>query len=126
VAASADQPTALSYAAAAVGGMVIFLLVGYLTYDATRSKAPPHLTAVVVRGDVREEGGLFYVPVVVTNEGDQAAVEVIVETVGGGGESSVQSAIDFLAGGESHRIVAVVPGPPGDAFATRVVTYQEP
>jgi uncharacterized protein (TIGR02588 family) len=126
VATRGDQPTAFSYAAAAIGGALTLLLVGYLAYDATRSKEPPRLSAVVVAAEVRVDGGRSYVPVDVTNEGDRAAVQVVVETGGEGGQATVQSVIDYLAGGETQRVVAVVTPTPGGAFQARVVGYQEP
>jgi uncharacterized protein (TIGR02588 family) len=121
-----DEPTAFSYVAAAVGAGLTLLLAGYLAYDAVRSEAPPRLRAVVVAAEVREDGSQSYVPVDVTNAGDRAAVQVVVETTGEDGEATVQSVIDYLAGGETRRVVAVVPTSPGGAFRARVVGYQEP
>lgn len=121
-----DRPTAFSYAAAAASGALVVLLVGYLAFDALRAKTPPRLTAVVVSAEVRRDGGQAYVPVEVVNEGDLAAAQVVVETGPEGVAGSTQTAIDYLAGGERRRIVAILPASPDAAFRARVVSYQEP
>ena len=126
MAARGEQPTTLSYVTAAIGGSLTLLLAGYLAYDAMRSKGPPRLSAVVIAAEVREDGDVSYVPVDVRNEGDRAAVQVVVETTGEGGQATVQNVIDFLAGGETQRVVAAVPATPAGAFRARVVGYQEP
>jgi uncharacterized protein (TIGR02588 family) len=127
MAAQTDAPTPISYFAAAVSGALVALLVGYLALDAARSKTAPRIGVQIVGAEMRNADGRTYVPIEVVNEGDRSATEVVVETESAGApEAPTQTVIDYMAGGEARRIVAVVPSAPGVAFHVRIVSYQEP
>jgi uncharacterized protein (TIGR02588 family) len=120
-----DAPTPLSYAAAAVSGLLIVGLMGYLTVDAFSPSSPPRITAAVVTEDIRRDDGQSYVPIEVANEGDDAAAGIVLEVAPEAG-AGLQTVVDYLAGGESRRVVALVGSERADSFRVRVVSYQEP
>jgi uncharacterized protein (TIGR02588 family) len=121
-----DAPTPLSYAAAAVSGLLIAFLMGYLAYDALSSSSPPRITAAVVSEEFRRDDGQSYVPIDVANGGDEAATEVVLEIMPEPPGAGLQTIVDYLAGGESRRIVALVGSGAAGSFRVRVVSYQEP
>lgn len=121
-----DAPTPLSYAAAAVSGLLIACLMGYLAYDAFGPSSPPRITAVVVTGEIRRDDGQSYVPIEVANEGEDAASGIVLEVAPEAADAGLQTIVDYLAGGESRRVVALVRSDRADSFRVRVVSYQEP
>lgn len=126
VARTDDAPTFVSYIAAAVSGALVVLLMGYLAYDAYGPVAPPRITAQVVSQEIRRTDGQAYVPVEVANEGEDAAAQIVVEVAAEESPDGIETVIDYLAGGESRRIVALVTGEASSSFGARVVSYQEP
>lgn len=121
-----DAPTLVSYVAAAVSGILVACLMGYLIYDSYGPVAPPRITAVVVSHEIRRTDGQAYVPVEVANEGEDAAAQIVVEVAAEEAPDGIETVIDYLAGGESRRIVALVTGEASSTFGARVVSYQEP
>jgi uncharacterized protein (TIGR02588 family) len=121
-----EQPTALSYATAAVSGAIVLALVGYLTFHALEPGSPAAITADVVPADAWRRDGLLYVPIDVHNAGGRPASEVVIEMrleADGGGETT----IDYLAGGESQRIYMTAAASADAArVIARVVSFQEP
>jgi uncharacterized protein (TIGR02588 family) len=124
--ARGDDPTVLSYIAAAVSGVLLACLVGYLAYDAFHATDPPRIVVAVSEDEVRLVDGHAYVPVDIVNEGDESATQIVIEVSGEGAVEGLETVVDYLAGGESHRVVALVAnGAPG-SFRARIVSYQEP
>lgn len=121
-----DHPTIVSYVAAAVGGLLVVLLLAYLAWGALTPDPPASLRATVVEGEPRREAGVAYVPVDVANDGGEAVAQVVVEVAADGSTAGIETVVDYLAGGESRRIVALVAAAPEGAFRARVVSYQEP
>lgn len=124
----AEETSRISIVGAVVSGAVVALLLGYLIVLAVGTDDPPLITARVVDAEVRQRGGATYVPVEVANGGTLAAAMVILETgLDGGADETTTTTIDFLAGGESRRVYAVLPTASGAGPAwVRVRSYQEP
>jgi uncharacterized protein (TIGR02588 family) len=122
-----EKPSDLSRVVALVSGIVIAVLVGYLTLEAFRDGSPAIIALEIVAGEGWTEGGSAYVPVDVRNTGGRTAAQIEVETrfETPGSEPLVKrTVIDFLAGGERRRFYAV--GPVGTQPTARVIGFQEP
>lgn len=122
-----ERPSDLSRVVALVSGIVIAVLVGYLTLEAFRDGSPAVIALEIAAGEGWSEGGSAYVPVDVRNTGGRTAAQIEVETrfETPGSEPLVKrTIIDFLAGGERRRFYAV--GPVGTQPSARVIGLQEP
>jgi uncharacterized protein (TIGR02588 family) len=119
--------------------LIVAVLVGILTVDQLRGPGrEPRLTATVRREEVRQEGEAYYLPVEVTNGGDQAARDVRVRiTLGppaggaGAGEAEVSELqLDFVPGGGRAGGAAVFRQDPrragGGGPAAVVTSYVDP
>ncbi len=78
-------------------------------------------------GAARNDGGQFYLPFVLTNEGDQTAAEVTVEGRIGdaGNEETSTTTFDFIPGHARQEGVLVFSGDPATA-QLRVASFQRP
>ena len=78
-------------------------------------------------GAVRNEAGLFYLPVTVTNEGDTTGAQVTVEgkLKGAEKEESASTTFDFIPARSSAEGILVFMSEPGSA-EVRVISYQQP
>jgi uncharacterized protein (TIGR02588 family) len=101
---------------AAVVGAVIYLTV-------TRGDAPPSFTAEPQTAERRGDGGVFYLPVTVTNTGDEPAqqIQVRVELQSGEQTETAVFTIELLAAGESEDGTAVFQSDPAQGDVTAVV-----
>lgn len=124
--ARVEKTTAVSHVAAAVSGLLVVCLAGYLAYDAWGPMSLPTITAAVDVAETRRIEGVSYVPVEVTNSGETSATQVVVELTGEGLDVGLETVVDYLAGGESHRVVVLVTNGTTSSFHARVVSYQEP
>ena len=81
----------------------------------------------VERGVIRNEGGLFHLPVKVTNVGGLPAEQVRVEGKlnNEGKEESTVTTIDFLSVRAEEEIVMIFRGEPS-AAVVQVVSYRRP
>lgn len=94
--------------------LVLAVLVGLIAVQMTSTRDPASPVAVV-EGHRRADG-FHHVEVVVTNQGDETASNVLVTadlTIDGETTSADQS-IDFLAGGEEEDLVFVFEDDPAD------------
>ena len=124
---NSEKPSALSRIVALVSGIVIAVLVGYLTLEAFRDGSPAVIALEIAAEEGWSEGESEYVPVDVRNTGGRTAAQIEVETrfETPGAEPLVKrTVIDFLAGGERRRFYAV--GPVGTQPSARVIGFQEP
>jgi len=122
-----EKPSDLSRIVALVSGIVIAVLVGYLTLEAFRDGSPAVIALEIAAGEGWSEGESAYVPVDVRNSGGRTAAEIEVETRFETPDSEPvvkRTVIDFLAGGERRRFYAV--GPVGTRPSARVIGFQEP
>lgn len=80
--------------------------------------------------DVRENDGLFYVPITITNTGGKTVEAVMVtgELVLGDGNSEIgEVTIDFLAGGEQEAAELIFSTDPSEGDLTvRPTSYLQP
>jgi uncharacterized protein (TIGR02588 family) len=81
----------------------------------------------VERGAIRNEAGQYYLPVTVTNEGDETGAQVTVEgrLRGTSGEEKAATIFDFIPARSSAEGVLVFTGEPSTA-EVRVISYQQP
>jgi uncharacterized protein (TIGR02588 family) len=108
-------------------GIVIAVLVGYLTLEAFRDGSPAVIVLETAAGEGWTEEQSAYVPIDVRNSGGRTAAQIEVETrfeVPGAEPLVKRTIIDFLAGWERRRLYAV--GPPGTTPTARVLGFQEP
>lgn len=110
---------------------IILSVVGLVTYLLFSGTDQPPVIAVEARlDDVRQDSGVYYVPVVATNEGDQTveAVRVRAELQTGAGQpQSAETTFTFLSGGEQVRGTLVFAADPAQGqFTLQPVSYQEP
>lgn len=124
---NSERPSSLSRNVALASGIVIVLLVGYLTFEAFRDGSPAVITFEIAAGEGWTEGSSAYVPVDVRNTGGRTAADVEVETsfeIPGSEPLVKRTRIDFLAAEERRRFYAV--GPPGAPPTVRLIGFQEP
>jgi uncharacterized protein (TIGR02588 family) len=122
-----ERQSHLSRNVAVASGIVIVLLVGYLTFEAFQDSSPAVITFEVAANEGWTDGASAYVPVDVRNTGGSTAAEIEVETsleIPGAEPLVKRTRIDFLAGGERRRFYAV--GPPGAPLTVRLIGFQEP
>lgn len=107
----------------AVSALLLAVVVGLLVWLAFQTDSPA-APAAGRPGPVREAQGQFYVPVEVTNHGDQAAAEVQVVAELTVGETTVtgDQVIDFLGGGESQQLTFAFADDPASGELTVLVT----
>jgi uncharacterized protein (TIGR02588 family) len=81
----------------------------------------------VERGSVRSEGGRYYLPVTVINDGDATGAQVAVEgrLSVGGREEAATTTFDFIPARSSAEGVLVFSGDPSAAVVS-VVSFQKP
>lgn len=95
--------------------------VAYFTI--TRGDAPPSFAAVPQPAETRGDPGIFYVPVQVTNTGDEAAqeIQVRVELQSWEQTETAVFTIDLLAASESEEGTAVFRSDPSQGEVQAVV-----
>ena len=88
----------------AVASVIVLAVIGAILLQVPRSVAPA--APAVEVGRVQERNGAFFVPVVVTNEGDDTAqnVQVNATLTLDDGEVTADQVVDFLAGGEQEEL----------------------
>lgn len=111
-----------------VASAIIALVAGLMVVQSFGSSDPPAPVAERV-GAVRDEGGHFFVPVDVTNRGDEtaAAVQVIAELTVDGETTSGDQVIDFLGGSEVvHLTFAFDTDPSAGELVVSVTGFSDP
>ncbi len=87
-----------------ISALLILFLVGLVTsVSVTDGNQPPLIEATAETGEILHEGALYYLPVTVTNRGDETAQEVRIlaeVTTGDGALETAEFTIEVLAGGE--------------------------
>jgi uncharacterized protein (TIGR02588 family) len=109
---------------------IVLGLLGLLTYLSFRGGEQPVLIEVEPQLDsVREEGGRYYLPVEITNQGDATASEVQIEISLSdvqGNEHSSSFTVQFLAGGAAAKGEAIFTADPRQGELTVSSGYLEP
>lgn len=90
--------------------VVLVLIGGVLYVQVARGDQPPAITAEALVDEVRVEGDRFYLPIEISNSGDQAAEAILVVVVQRVGEEDVEHEflIDYLAGHGTADAIAVL------------------
>jgi uncharacterized protein (TIGR02588 family) len=113
-----------------VSVLAVVVLVGYLLVVAlTGPTQGVMLTLRVDEAAPAPDGVTWQVPVAVTNEGDQAALGVVIEAVAlvGTEEVSAELTVDLVPpGGSSVSLVFAFTGPPEADVTARVVGFERP
>lgn len=89
-----------------VAAAVLFAVAGLVVYLWVAVPATPPAVSVTRAGPVRREGGQFYIPIMVTNNGGLTADAVVVSaelTVGDETVEEGELVFDFLSGGEAEE-----------------------
>jgi uncharacterized protein (TIGR02588 family) len=106
----------------------IFGVISYLYFQGEAQLAI--ITAESSMHDVRYEGDLYYLPVEVSNRGDQTVEDVLVQAeldVGSGSPVSADFTVTFLAGGERAKGTFIFENDPRQGTLTvHAVSYKEP
>ena len=115
----------------AISSGVILLVVGLVSYRIVADGSqPPSFSVHPDVQAIRQEGGLYYLPVTITNTGDETAEDVRGNVTLRAGQDETETAeftIPFLPGGDSARGTAIFRRDPqqGDLTA-HVVSYLIP
>lgn len=114
----------------AVAALVVLTIAGLVVYDWLSGPRTPPTIELRQDGEIRAEGGQFYVPFTVTNSGGNTAeaVQLIAElSVGGEVVEEGEQQIDFLAGRETREGAFVFGRDPQEGeLLLRVASFQEP
>jgi uncharacterized protein (TIGR02588 family) len=107
---------------------VLFAAITWLWLEADSRPATVEVTPFL--DAARQDGDVWYLPVEVTNRGDNTAEDVIVEAELDTGEEDPETAeitFTFLAAGETARGTVVLTSDPNSANLTvRPVSFKEP
>lgn len=111
--------------------VVGLLLFGIVWIDTTQGTARPRIEVSPRLSDAYEDAGTWYLPVVVTNVGDEAVdmlrVDVVRESEDGSAPEVSDLEYTFVAAGERVRgVVAFDEEPAADAVRVDVVSVTEP
>jgi len=111
--------------------VIVLVVVGLITYlYASGDSQPPVISVEPVLDSVRQDTGGFYIPVDITNTGDQTAQDVEIEgelDTGSGAPEVAEFTIPFLAGGEQVQGTLVFQSDPEQGQLTaRVTSFQDP
>lgn len=106
----------------------VFATIAWLWVNDDASPATVNVTPVSEQ--VRREGGAWYVPLKVTNDGDVTAEDVVIEAeldTGSGEPETAEFTVTFLASGETARGTVVFTSDPAAGDLTiRPVSFKEP
>lgn len=122
-----DQPrSAAEKISLGVALCILLLMIGAIVFSWVSSEgSEAHFS--ITRQQVRAEGDQFYLPLVVINEGDETASQILIEgtlTVDGK-EESADTTVDFIPGHAEAEVVLIFSADPRDA-EVRVASYQDP
>ncbi len=107
---------------------VLFATIGWLWVRDAGMPASIEVTPVTEA--IRQEGGVWYLPLEVVNSGDATAEDVIVEAAldtGQGEPETAQITITFLSSGETARgTAAFTSDPAAGSLTIRPVSFRHP
>ena len=124
--ATASPRTFAEWVSLSVSLLLLAGIVGVIVWLwAAEPKGQPRFT--IERGAARQEGGLFHVPVAVTNAGGEAVAQVRVEGRQAEGlrEERPATTINFLPVRAREEVVLIFRSDPSEA-SVEVVSYQRP
>lgn len=115
----------------AISAAILVAIIGMITWLSFRgAEEPPIIVAEARLDQARVDGGSWYVPIEVVNEGDRTVEEVTIEAELAGAADQPETAeftVTFLAGGERATGTAIFSSDPtsGD-LSVRPVSYTSP
>lgn len=107
----------------AVALALLIALLGTLVRMSLQEEKPPSFSVSLAQA--REEGGMFYLPFTVSNDGTRTAREVVVRASNGNGGETAEAIFDYLPGKSSEEgsfVFHTLPQNPD----VRVVSFQNP
>ena len=108
-----------------ISALLILGLVGLVTYlSVSGGHQPPRIAATPVMREIRYEEERYFLPIMVTNHGDEAAQEVRIRADLVTSDETSETAeftIDILAGGETAEGTVVVAMDPAATLLTVAV-----
>ncbi|MDB9511665.1 TIGR02588 family protein [Kamptonema animale CS-326] len=114
----------------AIASFILTTLIGLVVYNLLTNKHEPPILSVTQNTAMRETGGQFYIPFILTNTGGETAesVQVIAELrVNGEVVESGEQQIDFLSSGESQEGAFIFSRDPRKGqLILRVASYKLP
>ena len=119
----------LEWAILVISVAVVVALVGYLLVSGLANDGPAMIRAEVTAAEAAEgPGGGWLVPVTVHNEGEKAAVSIVVEgtAIVAGTEESSELTVDVLAVDSEVELVLGFSGRPEGEVEVRVVGFESP
>jgi len=119
----------LEWAILVISVAVVVALVGYLLVSGLANDGPAMIRAEVTAAEAAEgPGGGWLVPVTVHNEGEKAAVSIVVEgtAIVAGTEESSELTVDVLAVDSEVELVLGFSGRPEGKVEVRVVGFESP
>ena len=110
---------------------ILLTVVGLVTYLYVRNDdQPATITVSTSLDEIRQDGGIYYLPVDVMNEGDETAEAVQIQAeldTGSGVPETAQLSIQFLAGGEKVQGTIIFSNNPEQGeLSIRPVSYNKP
>ena len=129
--ADGSQRSLAQWITVGLSTLIVLSLVGLLLYQAVAGGSqPPAIEVKFQHESLRQAGALYYLPVEVTNQGDQTAQDVRVRLsyMSDQGQPELAEVMtDFLAGGATdHHTVALSREPSGANLKVDSVTFREP
>jgi uncharacterized protein (TIGR02588 family) len=110
--------------------VILLVLVGLVMLQwLTQGTTPPEIRVEPGLERVRQVGDLYYLPIRVTNRGEDAVEVVEVETellVEGEEPETVGFTVQFLAGRESDEFTVVLSNDPRQGELSHTVSFHEP
>jgi uncharacterized protein (TIGR02588 family) len=118
----------LEWANLVVSAVALVGLVGYLAFTAVQSPEPPQVTVKGRLEEARDVDGGWELPVIVRNDGGEAASQVAVEGTAtiGGAEETAELEVDLLGAGTEEELVMRFSGAPEGDVELRIVGYHVP
>jgi uncharacterized protein (TIGR02588 family) len=115
-----DRPKAPELITLAISAAIVLALVGAVVYLQLGLSDKPALVDVQpVLEDLQQAGGLYYLPIEVTNQGGDAAEDLILRlsvTYADGNQQTVELNVGFLAAGGVVRAMVALPRDPSEAL----------
>ena len=90
---------------------------------------PPVIEVQPKLGEIREEGGTYYVPIDIANKGEVTAEDVEIQIsleIEGEEPETVAFTVKFLAGGETEEQTVVFQNDPAEGEFTHLVAFTTP
>lgn len=124
------QRTLAEWVTLGISLTIMLALVGLITYEYFgRGNRPAVIEVRPQLDELRQEAGAYYLPVEVTNEGDQTAASVWVEltlVAPDNGQESARLHVEFLAGGATEEGVVVFRQNPAEGRLEDRVSFLKP